>query len=807
MKKLLAGMLAVLLILSMLAVAPVSAAQLKSEVTCGHISENSEFYNRYREAIDFAAQEMYDLKTTVDISDYRVPLDDRRTLFTTIMHTHPELFFVSNSYSVSYYEGSGVNYIYTLNIHWGRIKYREDGSPIIENNRYAEQLYSADEVMEMRREFLARAQWYLDKVDDSMSDFDKALILHDELALNASYLLTGEIYDLMVNDRGKCYGYSECYSYLLAQVGVDTEIVESEPMNHQWNKVKIDGTYYHVDVTWDDPTPDKPGFVNHTFFLMSDAAAEGYEANPHYRYHSEFPSNDTRFDNMRFRKINTKMCYVDGEIYLVDNAFSGETAGELLTYDLSSDRFETVVDFSDERWRTGGGNSYWTKRYMSLAEYDGFLYMNTQKTVYVFDTVDETLAQFASNTYNKGFFGLRVIEGKVYAVLSDDPNTTGTLQYVGDCIIRERPTTEEPTTEPPTTEEPTTEEPTTEPPTEEPTTVPPTEEPTTVPPTEEPTTVPPTEEPTTVPPTEEPTTVPPTEAPTTEPPAAEDTYVIVGAPKSIFGTLWDADNADNQMEKNEDGTYEKTYTVTKGYNNIAFKLVENGSTWISNEGGEPITFNMRAAGDFTIIYDPAEGSITISGDNVSETPSFLYSAVYVTGNGEGAWLNGADWNPDDERNRMHEVAKDVWEIAYEGVADAFDRQFRFAIDGAEYDFFGGSFSESGAVTDAVYQGGSIIFDTEDDSQTVKLQLDLRNFDYATKTGATFTVTIIPDDPMGDLDGDGEVTINDATLLLACLAEFQELDDAQRVLADVNRDGRVDVRDVTAIQRILAEIDI
>ena len=74
-------------------------------------------------------------------------------------------------------------------------------------------------------------------------------------------------------------------------------------------------------------------------------------------------------------------------------------------------------------------------------------------------------------------------------------------------------------------------------------------------------------------------------------------------------------------------------------------------------------------------------------------------------------------------------------------------------------------------------------------------------------GATFTVTIIPDDPMGDLDGDGEVTINDATLLLACLAEFQELDDAQRVLADVNRDGRVDVRDVTAIQRILAEIDI
>ena len=47
---------------------------------------------------------------------------------------------------------------------------------------------------------------------------------------------------------------------------------------------------------------------------------------------------------------------------------------------------------------------------------------------------------------------------------------------------------------------------------------------------------------------------------------------------------------------------------------------------------------------------------------------------------------------------------------------------------------------------------------------------------------------------------------DGILLDLGVSSYQ-LDDAQRVLADVNRDGRVDVRDVTAIQRILAEIDI
>ena len=41
---------------------------------------------------------------------------------------------------------------------------------------------------------------------------------------------------------------------------------------HQWNMVCIDGTWYHVDVTWDDPTPDQGthGEVSREHFLRSD---------------------------------------------------------------------------------------------------------------------------------------------------------------------------------------------------------------------------------------------------------------------------------------------------------------------------------------------------------------------------------------------------------------------------------------------------------------------------------------------------------------------------------------------------------
>ena len=53
---------------------------------------------------------------------------------------------------------------------------------------------------------------------------------------------------------------------------------------------------------------------------------------------------------------------------------------------------------------------------------------------------------------------------------------------------------------------------------------------------------------------------------------------------------------------------------------------------------------------------------------------------------------------------------------------------------------------------------------------------------------------------GDVDGDGNVTIQDATQLQRYLAEMQQLDIPALAAADMNGDGRVNVRDVTALQR-------
>ena len=94
----------------------------------------------------------------------------------------------------------------------------------------------------------------------------------------------------------------------------------------------------------------------------------------------------------------------------------------------------------------------------------------------------------------------------------------------------------------------------------------------------------------------------------------------------------------------------------------------------------------------------------------------------------------AAWDPSYVANEMTEVAEDVWEIEFENVPDGFERQVKFAIDGAWTHNFGGAFEDSGVETAAVYNGDNITFDT-DDLCTIKLQLNLSNFDFSTKEGA------------------------------------------------------------------------
>ena len=249
---------------------------------------------------------------------------------------------------------------------------------------------------------------------------------------------------------------------------------------------------------------------------------------------------------------------------------------------------------------------------------------------------------------------------------------------------------------------------------------------------------------------------------TTTPAEEDDTFIVAGSEPEIFGTGWDGTNTDNLMTKQGDGTYTKDYTVEKAYDAVQLKAVKNGADWIGDKTGKNVTFNVTGEGTFTVTYHPAAGEepeyVEVTGDNVELITEFNYNTVYAVGNGEGTWLNDANWDPAYSENKMTEIIDEVWEIEFENVPEGLDRQIKFTIDGDWPYNFGGAFVESGVETPADFNGDNITFDT-DDTCTVKAQLDLRNFDFVTKTGAKFTLTITYDDVEETTEAYEETTAN------------------------------------------------
>lgn len=114
-------------------------------------------------------------------------------------------------------------------------------------------------------------------VQDSMSDYEKAVRIHDTLVLRMEYTFTENcrnIYGALIERKAVCQGYALAYQYILRLAGIQAFIVTGSAGGeaHGWNIVRLDGKYCHIDLTWDDPTGKKFGNANdiyHNYFGMT----------------------------------------------------------------------------------------------------------------------------------------------------------------------------------------------------------------------------------------------------------------------------------------------------------------------------------------------------------------------------------------------------------------------------------------------------------------------------------------------------------------------------------------------------------
>lgn len=391
----------------------------------GYITVNADFSEQNAGIIAALAQGLKNHQSTINLQQYSFPKSNAKQLFTSVLNQYPELFYVDYQYSYSYNSLQNLTYfVPTYN-------------------------YTAAQAEEMMEEFDEKSDYFLSKITPGMSDLEKALVLHDELILNSDYLLEGTTYSLMVNGRGKCEDYSRAYAFLLAQVGVKCEMVLSprdsanpNGMAHQWVKVRIDGEYYNVDPTWDDPIimdasayqssgETRPngyqGKVSHTFFLVSDSLISSSAlGTPHTAYTTSYPS-PTTYDNSWFRDIESRICCVDGYFYAMA---SGGSNRSLLISCNSALGTPVTVTSNVFRWSAGNG-FYYVDSYSGLDYCDGLFYFNGPDAVYTYDPANGTTAEYAQNPSEDDIYGMRIFNRNVIVYTTSSPSDFSVGWIVG----------------------------------------------------------------------------------------------------------------------------------------------------------------------------------------------------------------------------------------------------------------------------------------------------------------------------------------------------------------------------------------
>lgn len=118
-----------------------------------------------------------------------------------------------------------------------------------------------------------------------MTPYQKEKAVHDFLVSNCEYDMEGynkgnispesyTAYGALCLGKAVCEGYAKAAYLLLNRVGVETIIITgiSKGYSHSWNLVKLDGQYYHLDITWDDTIQyEENKDIRYYYFNLDDA--------------------------------------------------------------------------------------------------------------------------------------------------------------------------------------------------------------------------------------------------------------------------------------------------------------------------------------------------------------------------------------------------------------------------------------------------------------------------------------------------------------------------------------------------------
>ena len=224
-----------------------------ADITPGY---NESIYYGY-EHLEYSEQEIYnELLEMIQQKKTEFLITDKNTdmvvkVYNTVIDDHPEFFWLNGSYS------------------YQTTTYQDRTETVI---KPAEQ-FDADIISRMGNELDRDVSRIVSMVQNEVNDIDKVLYVHDYLVDNIEYdndtyreisygadsgviYVASTAYGGIVSGKAVCSGYSAAFQMIMQRLGIPCGRVSGSKVgggNHEWNYILLDGDFYYIDVTWDDP--------------------------------------------------------------------------------------------------------------------------------------------------------------------------------------------------------------------------------------------------------------------------------------------------------------------------------------------------------------------------------------------------------------------------------------------------------------------------------------------------------------------------------------------------------------------------
>lgn len=214
------------------------------------------FYNQISDKQKIAYERLYNAiseqRKKIDVSDLDMDLEDLKAVCFSYEKDNPGFITTYWEYSAEYYG--------------------------TESNADVQTIVAVYDPSADGARLKAAADSVLAEAKKLPDDYRRLKYVHDWISENTVYNDSGKYHTKradgpLLHGEAICSGYSKALMYFAQELGIPCLCIEGYTKEeHMWNMVKLDGSWYHVDMTYDDPiTSSGANALRYDYFLVSDS--------------------------------------------------------------------------------------------------------------------------------------------------------------------------------------------------------------------------------------------------------------------------------------------------------------------------------------------------------------------------------------------------------------------------------------------------------------------------------------------------------------------------------------------------------